>query len=107
MLFRTGLSAFSNRRFRDLVAGGRRHVVLVGVALGPACLATALDAHDRGIPVTLVEDTLTSGATHLFPAETVRGVLLGVASPYVRRVTSTRVLQLGAALAERPAANDW
>jgi nicotinamidase-related amidase len=106
VLLRTGLSAFSDRRFNDLVAGARGQVVLMGVALGPACLATAFDAHDHGIEVTLVEDTLSVEAVRGLEPDTVRAVLQGVAGPFIRWTTSARMLRLGPPDPVRPAAND-
>ncbi len=94
MIFRPGLSAFSSDRFQDLVETARGDdVILMSVALGPACLATVLDAHDRGIRVTLVEDTLSANAIAAAPADTVRRVLLGVAGQFVRPTTSTGLIE--------------
>ena len=105
VIFRAGLSAFSDRTFRALIKGGaRREIVLVAVALGPACLATVLDAHDRGVRLTLVEDTLCAKAMRRTPAGTVRRVLLAFVAPFAGRTTSGRLFETGPM--RPPAAND-
>ncbi len=105
VILRSGLSAFSDQTFQALIKGAAgREIVLVSVLLGPAWLTTVLDAHDRGVRVTLVEDTLSAGALRRFSAETVRGVLLAFAGPFVRRTTSGRLIRPPAE--PRPAAND-
>ncbi len=94
VIFRPGLSAFSSDRFQDLVETARGDdVILMSVALGPACLATVLDAHDRGIRVTLVEDTLSANAIAAAPDGVGRRVLLGVAGQFVRPTTSTGLIE--------------
>jgi nicotinamidase-related amidase len=107
VLFRSGLSAFSDRKFASLVAGERRQFVLVGVKLDSACLATALDAHDRGVRVTLVDDTLSAAEEPPFSSEIVRGVLLATAGRFVQRTTLARMLRLMPAGEMLAAANDF
>ena len=105
VILREGLSAFSDPTFQALIKGADgREIFLVSVALGPAWLTTVLDAHDRGVRVTLVEDTLSVEELRRFPAETVRGVLLAFAGRLVRRTTSGRLIRPDQA--PRPAAND-
>ena len=107
VFIRSGLSAFSHQRLHEFAEAGRGgELILVSVAIGPACLATAFDAHDRGLRVVLAEDTLTAGASGPFTSGTVRGVLLGAAGPVVRRATTLELLQAGGRNGQPAAAND-
>lgn len=104
---RAGLSAFSHRRlneFAETERGGE--LVLVAVTIGPSCLATAFDAHDRGLRVVLAEDTLAARAFGPFASATVRGVLLSAAGPFVRRTTTLELLDRAARTGQPAAAND-
>ena len=52
VLYRTGVSAFSNRMFRERVeAASEAELILISLSLSPTCLATALAA-DRQDPPT-------------------------------------------------------
>ena len=104
---RPGLSAFSHRRLNEFAEAERGgELILVAVTIGPACLATAFDAHDRGLRVVLAEDTLAACAFGPFASATVRGVLLSAAGPFVRRTTTLELLQKAARTGQPAAAND-
>lgn len=97
VLFRHGYSAFSNPRFGQLAEAARdEEAITVALSLGPACLLTAIEAHDRGIPMTLVDDTLCAPSLIHFDPETVRDVLFSVALPFVRRVSAAALIQASA-----------
>lgn len=104
---RSGQSAFSHRRLNEFAESERGcELILVAVTIGPACLATAFDAHDRGLRVVLAEDTLAACAFGPFASATVRGVLLSAAGPFVRRTTTLELLQNAARTGQPAAAND-
>ncbi len=104
---RSGLSAFSHRRLKEFAEAERGgELVLVAVNIGPACLATAFDAHDLGLRVVLAEDTLVACASGPFASATVRGVLLSAAGPFVRRTTTLELLDRATRTGQPAAAND-
>lgn len=58
LIYRTGVSAFSNRSFRHAIkASPEAELVLISFSLSSSCLATVLTAHDWGVPVILAADT--------------------------------------------------
>lgn len=59
LVYRTGVSAFSNRAFRQAVkAQPEAELVIAGFSLSSSCLATALTAHDWGLTVVLTSDAV-------------------------------------------------
>lgn len=63
LVYRTGVSAFSNRPFCEAVKGlPDAELILIGFSLSSTCLVTALTAHDWGMKVTLAKDAVL-GAT--------------------------------------------
>jgi nicotinamidase-related amidase len=59
LIYRTGVSAFTHRVFCDAVkAAPEAELVLVALSLSSACLATAVTAHDWGLPVILASDVV-------------------------------------------------
>ncbi len=57
LVYRTGLSAFSNRPFCEAVeAQPLAELILLSLSLSTACLVTALTAHDWSLAVTLAKD---------------------------------------------------
>jgi nicotinamidase-related amidase len=59
LVYRTGVSAFSNRAFRQAVkAQPEAELVIAGFSLSSSCLATALTAHDWGLTVVLISDAV-------------------------------------------------
>jgi Isochorismatase family len=92
VLYRTGISAFSNRMFRERVdAAIEAELILVSLSLSPACLATALAARDRGVAVALVEDTLEGSPGAAVGLDAIRTLAKSIAAPFVR-VTRTDAL---------------
>ncbi len=64
LVYRTGLSAFSNRPFREAVkATPEAELILISFSLSSACLVTALTAHDWGLPVILAKEAVLGGAS--------------------------------------------
>jgi nicotinamidase-related amidase len=104
---RPGLSAFSHQRLKEFAEAERGgELILVALTIGPACLATAFDAHDLGLRVILAEDTLAASAFGPFASATVRGVLLRAAGPFVRRTTTLELFQQTGSTGQPAAAND-
>jgi len=83
VLYRSGLSAFSNRAFREMVEGGRAvELVLIGYSMTSALVGTALIAYEEALSVVMVEDAICSAV--LDPATRNAIELLGrkVARPF-------------------------
>ena len=103
VLLRRGASAFSHPRMAELASGSAASgLVILALTLGAPCITTALQAHELGVEVQLVTDTLCPVDIRGVGSMTVREVLLGIASPFTG-LTSTAEL-----LGDRPvkAAND-
>jgi len=59
LVYRTGVSAFTNRAFSQAVkAAPEAELVIAGISLSSACLATAVTAHDLGLAVALASDAV-------------------------------------------------
>jgi nicotinamidase-related amidase len=88
LVYRTGVSAFSSRAFRRMVAGVAFELVIIGYSMSSSCLATAMIAYDHDLAVTLVEDAVS--ATSLDPAtrDAIDVVARQIARPFVG-LTST------------------
>jgi nicotinamidase-related amidase len=85
LVYRTGVSAFSNRSFRQTVkAQPETELVIAGFSLSSACLATALTAHDWGLPVVLAADALLGDPTSPNAAGETERSLRSVVAPFVR-----------------------
>ena len=85
VLYRTGVSAFSNRAFRQTVGvSPDTELILIGLSLSPSCLATALAAHDHRLGVTLVEDTVCAGPEDTLGLEAIDTVSRSIVAPFVR-----------------------
>ena len=95
VLYRTGLSAFSNRAFRQSVrAAHDAELILIGLSLTPSCLATALAAYDHKISVTLVEDTLCGGPDDSLGIEAIDIVSRSIVAPFARIVRADELIDL-------------
>lgn len=95
VLYRTGVSAFSNRAFRQTIgASPEPELILIGLSLTPSCLATALAAHDRRIAVTLVEDTVCAGPEDTLGLEAIETVSRSIVAPFVRIVRTDDLIDL-------------
>jgi nicotinamidase-related amidase len=84
VLYRTGVSAFSNRTFRRTVQEHPAELVILGFSLSATCLATALTAHDWRLPVTLVEDAFQPSADDAPELHALQTVTQALAAPFVR-----------------------
>jgi nicotinamidase-related amidase len=61
VLYRTGLSPFSNRAFREMIEGRRSvELVIIGYSMTSSLVGTALIAYEEALSVTLVEDAISS-----------------------------------------------
>lgn len=106
VLFRRGASAFSNPRFDELAQTARDdEAIAIALSFWPASLFTAIDAHERGVRMTFLDDTMSASAQGDFDAETVRGVLLGVAAPFIRRTSVAELIHGPAGPRTHSAAN--
>jgi hypothetical protein len=95
VLYRTGVSAFSNRAFRQTVGTSPdTELVLIGLSLSPSCLATALAAHDHRLGVTLVEDTVCAGPEDALGLEAIETVSRSIVAPFVRIVRTEDLIDL-------------
>lgn len=89
VLYRTALSPFSNRSFRDLVdAAGAAHMVVIGYSVTQSFLATALIAYDEDLSVVLVEDAIGSGALDHETRDAIGVLGQRVASPFLVLTTT-------------------
>ena len=97
LVYRTGVSAFSNRVFGQAVrATPEAELVLACFSLSSACLVTALTAHDLGLPVTLVEDAaLGDCGAHNDDSDR---ALRAVVTPFVRVVLADDLIEMRRAL---------
>ena len=85
VLYRTGVSAFSNRMFRESVEESpEAELVILSLSLSPSCLATALAARDRGMAVALVEDVLMGSAGAAAGIDAIQTLSHSIAAPFVK-----------------------
>lgn len=85
VLYRTGVSAFSNRIFRESVEESlESELVIISLSLSPTCLATALAARDRGVAVALVEDVLLGSAGAAAGIDAIQTLSHSIAAPFVK-----------------------
>jgi nicotinamidase-related amidase len=85
VLYRTGVSAFSNRIFRESVEEQlEAELVILSLSLSPTCLATALAARDRGVAVALVEDVLSGSAGAAEGIDAIQTLSHSIAAPFVK-----------------------
>lgn len=88
VLYRTGLSAFSNRTFRRAVQTQRAELVILGFSLSASCLATALIAHDWNLPVTLVDDVFQQSSADTSQIDALHTIARSLAAPMVRMAST-------------------
>jgi len=61
VLYRSGLSAFSNRAFQEMIEGRRSvELVIIGYSMTASLVGTALIAYEEALSVTMVEDAICS-----------------------------------------------
>jgi nicotinamidase-related amidase len=85
VLYRTGVSAFSNRIFCEIAeATMEAELILMGLSLSRVCLATALAARDRGLAVALVEDVLSGSPDSTASLDAIHTLSQSIAAPFVR-----------------------
>lgn len=88
VLYRTGLSAFSNRTFRKAVQTQRAELIILGFSLSASCLATAMVAHDWDLPVTVVEDVFQQPSADASRIDALHAVARSLAGPLVRMAST-------------------
>ena len=88
LVYRTGVSAFSSRPFRQLVAGLACELVIIGYSMSSSCLATAMVAYDNDLAVTLVEDAVSATPVDAVTRDALDLVSRQIARPFVG-LTST------------------
>lgn len=88
LVYRTGVSAFSSRAFRQLVAGVACELVIIGYSMSSSCLATAMVAYDNDLAVTLVEDAVSATPVDAATRDALELVSRQIARPFVG-LTST------------------
>jgi nicotinamidase-related amidase len=95
LVYRTGLSAFSSRAFRQLVTGSSAELVIIGYSQASSALATAMVAYDEELAVTLVEDAVSATTFDPETRDAMDLVSRQIARPFVS-LTSTHKLLGGA-----------
>ena len=99
LVYRTGVSAFSNRAFRQAIkASPEAELILVGFSLSSSCLATALTAHDWGLPVILASDAILGGPSDMADAREADKSLRSVVAPFVRIAAADELIEMRRAL---------
>lgn len=85
VFLRRGVSAFTSARFAEVLDSALEAEVLVaGGELGSSVLATVLDAHDRGLSVTLVQDAFGASPVRGVEPDVLEQVLLELLAPFAR-----------------------
>jgi hypothetical protein len=95
VLYRTGVSAYSNRVFRQTMdTSPETELIIVSLSLSAACLATALTAHDRKTAVTLVEDIVSSTAEDALDLEAIETLSRSIVAPFVQIARTDDLIDL-------------
>jgi nicotinamidase-related amidase len=82
--YRTGVSALSNRQFRESVEDQVKvELVILSLSLSRSCLATALAARDRGVAVALVEDVVCGSSDAAAGIDAIQTLSHSLAAPLV------------------------
>jgi nicotinamidase-related amidase len=95
LVYRTGVSAFSNRIFRQAIkASPEAELILVGFSLSSSCLATALTAHDWGLPVILAADAVLGGPSENPEVRETERSLRSIVAPFVRIAAADDLIEV-------------
>jgi nicotinamidase-related amidase len=93
--YRTGVSAFSNRRFREsLDEAPGAELVILSLRLSRVCLATALAARDRGFAVSLVEDVIDNTPDAAAGIGAIQTLSQSLAAPFVKVLQTDDVVDM-------------
>jgi nicotinamidase-related amidase len=93
--YRTGVSAFSNRRFRESLEEAQgAELVILSLFLSRACLATALAARDRGLTVTLVGDVIDGSADAAAGLDAIQTLSQSLAAPFVNVLRTDELIDM-------------
>ncbi len=95
LVYRTGVSAFSNRTFRQAIkASPTAELIVVGFSLSSACLATALTAHDWGLSVILAADAVLGGPSENPDLRETERSLRSIVAPFVRIAAADELIEV-------------
>jgi nicotinamidase-related amidase len=95
VLYRTGISAFSNRMFRESVEGAPgTELIILGLSLSPTCLATALAARDRGVGVALVEDALSGSVGAAAGIDAIQTLSHSISAPFLKIARTNELIDV-------------
>jgi nicotinamidase-related amidase len=84
VFYRTGVSAFSNRMFRQGVQDRpEAELIILALSLSRTCLATALSARDQGVAVTLVEDVMAGSVDTTAGFHAIHTLSRSMAAPFL------------------------
>jgi nicotinamidase-related amidase len=93
VLYRSGLSAFSNRTFREMVEGGRAvELVIIGYSMTSALVGTALIAYEEALPVVMVEDAICSAVLDSATRDAIELLGRRVATPFATMACTDDVI---------------
>jgi len=99
LVYRTGLSAFSNRPFCEAVkARPEAELILVSLSLSSACLVTALTAHDWGLSVTLPKEAPLGAASDVRGRPRSQETDDAIVAPFVRIAAADELIDARRAL---------
>ena len=92
VVYRPGVSAFSSRAFRQMVARLAGELVIIGYSMSSSCLATAMVAYDNDLAVTLVEDAVSATPVDAVTRDALDLVSRQIARPFVGLTTTGDLL---------------
>jgi hypothetical protein len=94
LVYRTGLSAFSNRPFREAIrARPDAELILVGFSLSSTCLVTALTAHDWGLSVILAKDAVLGATPDASGRMRAQEPARSIIAPFVRIAAAAELIE--------------
>jgi nicotinamidase-related amidase len=93
VFLRQGASALSHPGFAEIVLAAQgREILVAGFDLRTSGLATALDAFNQGVPLTLLQDAFCASPLGSVEQGVLEGVLWGVVAPFARLARVDAVL---------------
>jgi nicotinamidase-related amidase len=91
----SGLSAFSNRAFRDLAGRYLKgEMIIIGCSAASSCLATALAAYDQDMDVVMIEDAVVATPLETQGLEAIGALTQAVDAPFVSFLRTSDLLGL-------------
>jgi len=92
VLYRSGLSAFSNRAFQEMVEGRAVELVIIGYSMTSALVGTALIAYEEALPVVMVEDAICSAVLDSATRDAIELLGRRVATPFATMACTDEVI---------------